>query len=273
MSAAWLDWWRRFIHVEGATERGEYARVADSDAGRAQQRAAVFAVFDPPEFATLADSPSLQRAARQVCNQALQWKVEHRAVAPDRRSAWLAQKAVAESVIEEYQVSPSRVSAGVIVLEVSGQWSNIPEPGVLLCSSEFFVDSEAVPSRAEADIRDGTAPAVEHVARSRPQLPPVRLLTLPEESDEEFEHCRAGLPRAASCGSVRVDATSDRRRAERSTRQSTAPVRRLPGSPGPPWAHAGRLTYRQFQMGKTVGCRPASRHDRGDHPARSPTPP
>ena len=24
-------------------------------------------------------------------------------------------------------------------------------------------------------------------------------------------------------------------------------------------------------MGKTVGCRPASRHDRGDHPARSPT--
>ena len=142
MSAAWLDWWRRFIQVEGATERGDYARVADSDAGRAQQRAAVFAVFDPPEFATLADSPSLQKAARQVCNQALQWKVEHRAVAPDRKSAWLAQKAVAESVIEEYQVSPSRVSAGVIVLDVSGPWSHIPEPGVLLCSSEFFVDSE-----------------------------------------------------------------------------------------------------------------------------------
>jgi hypothetical protein len=142
MSAAWLEWWRRFIHVEGATERGEFARVADRDIGRARQRAAVFAVFDPPEFATLAESPSLQRAARQVCNQALQWRVEHRAVAPDRRSAWLAQKAVAESVIEEYQVSPSRVSAGVIVLEVSGQWSNIPEPGVLLCSSDFFVDNE-----------------------------------------------------------------------------------------------------------------------------------
>ena len=142
MSAAWLDWWRRFIQVEGATERGDYARVVGSDAGRTQQRAAVFAVFDPPEFATLADSPSLQKAARQVCNQALQWKVEHRAVAPDRKSAWLAQKAVAESVIEEYQVSPSRVAAGVIVLDVSGPWSNIPEPGVLLCSSEFFVDNE-----------------------------------------------------------------------------------------------------------------------------------
>jgi hypothetical protein len=132
MSAAWLEWWRRFIHVEGATERGEFARVADRDVGRARQRAAVFAVFDP----------ALQKAARQVCNQALQWRVEHRAVAPDRRSAWLAQKAVAESVIEEYQVGPSRVSAGVIVLEVSGQWSNIPEPGVLLCSSGFFVDDE-----------------------------------------------------------------------------------------------------------------------------------
>ena len=118
MSAAWLDWWRRFIRVEGATERGEFARVADREVGRARQRAAVFAVFDPPEFATLADSPPLQRAARQVCNQALQWRSEHRAVAPDRKSAWLAQKAVAESVIEEYQVSPSRVSAGVIVLDV-----------------------------------------------------------------------------------------------------------------------------------------------------------
>ena len=142
MSAAWLDWWRRFIHVEGATERGAFARVADGEVGRARQRAAVFAVFDPPEFGTLADSPPLQRAARQVCNQALQWRTEHRAVAPDRKSAWLAQKAVAESVIDEYQVSPSRVSAGVIVLDVCGQWSNIPEPGVLLCSSEFFVDHE-----------------------------------------------------------------------------------------------------------------------------------
>jgi hypothetical protein len=142
MSAAWLDWWRRFIHVEGATERGEFARGVDGEAVRSRQRAAVFAVFDPPEFATLAGSPPLQRAARQVCNQALQWRTEHRAVAPDRRSAWLAQKSVAESVIEEYQVSPGRVCAGVLVLDVEGPWSNIPEPGILLCSSEFFADHD-----------------------------------------------------------------------------------------------------------------------------------
>jgi hypothetical protein len=142
MSAAWLDWWRRFIHVEGATERGAFARVADLSVGQARQRAAVLAVFDPPEFATLADNLPLQKAARQVCNQALQWRTEHRAIALDRKSAWLAQKAVAESVIEEYQVSPSRVSAGVIVLDVCGQWSSIPEPGILLCSSEFFADHE-----------------------------------------------------------------------------------------------------------------------------------
>jgi hypothetical protein len=143
VSTAWLDWWRRFIHVEGATERGEFARELDPHEGRARQRAAVFGVFDPPEFASLAGSPPLQKAARQVCNQALKWDSGRGGVAPEGRSAWLAQKSVAESVIEEYQVSPGRVSAGVIVLAVTGQWSNIPEPGVLLCSQEFFADSEA----------------------------------------------------------------------------------------------------------------------------------
>ena len=60
--------------------------------------------------------------------------------ASDRRSVFLAQKAVAESVIEEYRVSPGRVCAGVIVLAVRGAWSHIPEPGVLLCSEKFFAD-------------------------------------------------------------------------------------------------------------------------------------
>jgi hypothetical protein len=44
--------------------------------------------------------------------------------------------------IEEYRVRPGRVSAGVIVLAVSGRWSNIAEPGVLLCSDEFLGLSE-----------------------------------------------------------------------------------------------------------------------------------
>jgi hypothetical protein len=146
LSEAWLDWWRRFIHVEGATERGAFARGLDPNVGRARQRAAVFGVFDPPGFASLAGSPPLQESAQQLGDRALKWgsghASGHRGAAPERKAAWLAQKSMAESVIEEYQVSPGRVSAGIIVLTVTGQWSNIPEPGVLLCSEEFFADSE-----------------------------------------------------------------------------------------------------------------------------------
>jgi len=149
MSAGWLDWWRRSVHVEGATQRGEFAGTADPNEGRERQRAAVFGVFDSPDFACLADNPALQDASRRVCDQALRWENERRGrprphgrESPERRAAWLAQKSVAESVMEEYQVSPGRVCAGVIVLAVTGQWSNIPEPGVLLCSEECFADGE-----------------------------------------------------------------------------------------------------------------------------------
>jgi hypothetical protein len=149
MSAGWLNWWRRSVHVEGAIQRGEFARTADSNEGRARQRTAVFEAFDSPDFASLADSPALQDASRRVCDQALRWENERRGrprphgrESHERKTAWLAQKSVAESVIEEDQVNPDRVCAGVIVLAVTGQWSNIPEPGVLLCSEEFFADGE-----------------------------------------------------------------------------------------------------------------------------------
>jgi hypothetical protein len=149
MSAGWLDWWRRVIHVEGATERGEFATVADPDDGRARQRAAAFGVFDSPDFASLADRPVLQDVSRRVCDQALRWENERRGrprprglESHERRAAWLAQKSVAETVIEEYQVNPGRVCAGVMVLAVTGQWSNIAGPGVLLCSEELFADDD-----------------------------------------------------------------------------------------------------------------------------------
>jgi hypothetical protein len=149
MSAGWLDWWRRSVHVEGATQRGEFAGTADPNEGRTRQRAAVFGVFDSPDFASLADSPALQDASRRVCDQALRWESErrdrprpHRRESHERKAAWLAQKAVAESVVEVYQVNPGRVCAGVIVLAVTGEWSNIAEPGVLLCSEKFFDDGE-----------------------------------------------------------------------------------------------------------------------------------
>jgi hypothetical protein len=47
---------------------------------------------------------------------------------------------VAEDVIEAFQVDPGRVSAGVIVLAVDGNWSCRPGPGILVCSQETYED-------------------------------------------------------------------------------------------------------------------------------------
>lgn len=47
-------------------------------------------------------------------------------------------KAVVDDVCAEYQVSASRLNAGVISLAVEGTWSSFPRPGVLLCSENVL---------------------------------------------------------------------------------------------------------------------------------------
>jgi hypothetical protein len=151
LSAAWLDWWRRFIHFEGAVELGEFARDVDQPERRTSpsQLESFGRVFDPPEFGSLSESRRLQEVARQVSPHALRWWSENRenrhprGEPAERKSAWSSYRSVAESIIEDYQVRPGRVAAGVIVLAVDGPWSNITEPGVLLCSEESFADREA----------------------------------------------------------------------------------------------------------------------------------
>jgi hypothetical protein len=161
MSVAWLDWWRRFVRVEGATQRGEFASVADPDDGRTRQWATGSEVFDPSEFTSLSGSAPLQKAAQRVGDQALRWGNESRRPkrqgrgGPEGKAAWLAQKSMAESVIEEYQVDPGRVSAGVILLAVTGLWSSNPEPGVLLCSEEFFDDGALFPPALKRTFETG----------------------------------------------------------------------------------------------------------------------
>ena len=171
-SEAWLQWWRRFIHTQGAIELGEFTMSPNRDDGRARRTAAFRGEFDPPDFECLTASHPLQEAARRTCGQALHWWRDYRdSTSQDssgsfetpkvisegaggldtsnlknahanRMSTWTSRKLVAEAIIEEYQVSPSRVNAGVVVLEVSGRWSRIQEPGLLLCSGETFADND-----------------------------------------------------------------------------------------------------------------------------------
>jgi hypothetical protein len=138
-------------------ELGEFTMDLDPNEGRVRQRVAFHGVFDPPEFESLAASPPLQEAARRTCRKALLWwrdnpgSIRTDASNPkdaraDRISTWSSRKSVAEAVIEEYQVSSSRVNAGIIVMGVAGRWSRIEEPGVLLCSEETFADDALFPA-------------------------------------------------------------------------------------------------------------------------------
>ncbi len=171
-SHGWLEWWRQYVRVEGMNQLGdrEMATSAESRTeflrGRREQLAQV---FSPRDFDHLAGCPPLQEAARRSCDLALAWWRDNRQnhheafnvpsrpealdswnqgvgrPGPTTRivqepSGWQSAKDVAEAVMDDYQVRAERVRAAVIVLAVEGIWSNIPQPGVLLCSEAAFAD-------------------------------------------------------------------------------------------------------------------------------------
>jgi hypothetical protein len=137
-STAWLDWWKRVIEVEGAIELGEFTRGASQGNAVRKLATAHRAVFDPPDFESLAGWPSLQSISRMTCAQALRWHSKGHTSSPQEKERWRVMKAVADDLCAEYQVSASRLNAGVISLAVEGTWSSFPRPGVLLCSEEIL---------------------------------------------------------------------------------------------------------------------------------------
>jgi hypothetical protein len=66
-------------------------------------------------------------------------------------------KMVAERVIERHEVSPERVNAAVIVLEVVGQWSHLAAPGILLYSEESLIDDARFAKELEVAFESGLA--------------------------------------------------------------------------------------------------------------------
>ena len=167
-SHGWLEWWRQYVQFEGLNQLGDRG-VATSAESRKSRQEQMAQVFSPRDFDHLASCPTLQEAARRSCEQALVWWRDNRqnghqalnvpsnleALDPRNQgvrrsgvtvradqdaSGWRSMKDVAEAVMDDYQVGVERVRARVIVLAVEGIWSNIPQPGVLLCSEAVFVD-------------------------------------------------------------------------------------------------------------------------------------
>ncbi|MFY9782423.1 MAG: hypothetical protein WAK12_02675 [Acidimicrobiales bacterium] len=137
---AWPLWWERAVEYEGAVALGEFRQSVREGNLRdmAQARAKV---FDPPGFASLKDSPSLQSLARAAHREALQWSKYH-----SSRSNAALQRGTRASVVSKVvwetcaslHVTPARLSATVVVLDVEGSWRSSLRPGLLLCSANVL---------------------------------------------------------------------------------------------------------------------------------------
>ena len=167
-SHGWLEWWRQYIQFEGLNQLGGRGVATRAESGRSRRKR-VAQAFSPRDFDHLASCPPLQEAARRSCEQALVWwrdnrqnghqtlnmSSSHEALDSSNQgvrtsgvttrvdqepSGWQSVKDVAEVVMDEYQVEAERVRACVIVLAVEGIWSNVRQPGVLLCSEAAFAD-------------------------------------------------------------------------------------------------------------------------------------
>ena len=154
VSQAWLEWWRRYIHVQGQIELGH-----NFGASRSADRIhaignAISSVFDPFEgFESLEDSPLLKDAAVKTWRQGAEW-FELYGTRRNRHGLTLP-LTVAESVIRDKRVSPERVRAAVLIFGVIGKWSNLLEPGLLLCTEETYADESLFATELKRTFESG----------------------------------------------------------------------------------------------------------------------
>jgi hypothetical protein len=143
-SEGWTEWWRRYVQEEGLNKLGERAQMDQ--------------LFSPRDLDHFASCPPLQEAARRSCRHALAWWRDNRQNSGRTlhdSSHSQSMRTIAEAVMDEHQVGGERVRAGVIVLAVDGIWSNIPQPGVLLCSEAVFADSHIYGAELRRTLESG----------------------------------------------------------------------------------------------------------------------
>ncbi|WP_165372922.1 hypothetical protein [Pengzhenrongella frigida] len=132
--AQWPGWWRAILSLEARThEPSDRRDFAAWLAPMAAERART--VGDPPDFDALTGSPTLKKAVVELFREAHNWSDHTRS--PDPGEAyipWAITRDVAEEVAARHGVSPREVRGVVILLGVEGVWSNVLEPGVVVCS-------------------------------------------------------------------------------------------------------------------------------------------
>jgi hypothetical protein len=131
---AWTPWFERALDFEcdSLVESPEVGTSRDRDRA---------GFFDPPEFASLWAWPALRSVARAAHREALRWSKFHATWSNDALRHALRDSAVASVAWETcaaLHVSPSRIRASILVLDVEGEWTTYPRPGLLVCSANVL---------------------------------------------------------------------------------------------------------------------------------------
>ncbi len=131
----WLTWWRQLLAVKVTLIDSRPPAGADMATTQAWARSLYrSAVFDPPDFDSLASTPELQavvRAAQQV----------HPRVR-DRSGSFPHQliRTMAEQTAADFGVPIDAIVAQAHVLDVHGSWWHVVGPGCVLCSPSATTD-------------------------------------------------------------------------------------------------------------------------------------
>jgi hypothetical protein len=143
-ASQWAIWWRRLIRFQAGEIVPSRRRGPGDDlhAWLTEMRERHLAVFDPPDFASLASTPELQAVATETFPDAHRLPRGESRIPPGAFDYQVV-RAAAEAACREFGVSPDKIDGAVQVLEVQGAWSFLAGPGYALCSSAVAADPQA----------------------------------------------------------------------------------------------------------------------------------
>lgn len=154
----WLSWWRRLVDVTLLPDTP--APLGEDPRTRAHRRiAARQRVFDPPLFEALSAGPALRTAVLAVIDDAGEWQrtagVAGRRGRGESRLDWALTRDVAAALAAEHGVSPDRLDASLLLIDVPGRWYHVTRPGAAVCSVTTATDPSTANSLLRAVFTSG----------------------------------------------------------------------------------------------------------------------
>jgi hypothetical protein len=146
--AEWVGWWEAVVAHHVGLQQGA-PHGADERAWLRQQVVQAGALFDPPDFASLAGRSALRDVLRTTFADALRWADDQSRTLLTPPHGHPGQfdyetvRSVAEQVAQRHRVSPNAVRGCAIVLPVESIWWRRCSPGAILCSAHAARDPDA----------------------------------------------------------------------------------------------------------------------------------